>query len=325
VIAAAAVFQDVLRPAGPQAAHIAQLWWLTIAICAVVFIAILAVFLYSLWRAPRADAGTPADVSSLLRDEPRARRTVIAAVAVSTAGLATLLVASIAADRALASLDLHDALHIEVTAHQWWWDLRYDDPKPDRAFTTANELHVPVGRPVIVTLKSDDVIHSFWVPNLAGKKDLIPGHTTTLQLRADQPGTYRGQCAEFCGLQHAFMAFLVVAETPERFDAWAEAQRKPALEPTADSPRRGRQLFLSGPCMLCHAIQGTPASARKAPDLTHVASRQTLAAGTIANTPANLAAWILDPHKIKPGVNMPAHPLAANDLQALLAYMETLK
>jgi cytochrome c oxidase subunit 2 len=324
-VIALAASQHVLEPAGPQAAEIAGLWWLTFAICAVVFVAVLAAFLYSLWRAPRADAATPPDLSSLEAPEPGARFSVVSGVAISIVGLTAILAASIAADRALVGLDLHDALHVEVTAHQWWWNLHYDDPQTDRAFTTANELHIPVGRPVIVTLKSDDVIHSFWVPNLAGKKDLIPGYTSTLQLRADQAGTYRGQCAEFCGLQHAFMAFVVVAEPAEKFDAWVEAQRQPAAQPSGDDEKRGRELFLSGPCMLCHAVRGTPAGARKAPDLTHVASRQTLAAGTIANTPSNLAAWILDPHKIKPGVNMPAHPLAADDLRALLAYLESLR
>jgi cytochrome c oxidase subunit 2 len=322
---ALAALQDALSPGGPQAAHIAALWWLTIAICGVAFAAVFAAFLHSLWRAPRSDAATPPDISSLASGEPRARKAVTAAVTLSALGLLVLLVASIAADRALANLDMKDALHIEVTGHQWWWDVHYDDPSPDKAFATANELHVPVGRPVIITLKSDDVIHSFWVPNLHGKKDLIPGYTTTIQFRADAPGVYRGQCAEFCGLQHAFMAFHVVAETPQQFDAWAEAQRQPAPQPEGDEQKRGQQLFLSGPCMMCHAIAGTPASARKAPDLTHVASRRTLAAGALPNTPSHLAAWILDPQQVKPGVNMPAHPLAPADLQALLAYLGTLK
>lgn len=316
--------QDVLQPAGPQAAHISELWWLTLAICAVAFVAVFGAFVFSLWRAPRATEKTPPDVTSLASPERRARLAVTAGVAASVVGLVVLLVASIFTDRALAGLDLRDALHVEVTARQWWWSLHYDDPTPDRAFTTANELHIPVGRPVILSLKSDDVIHSFWVPNLAGKKDLIPGHTATLHLRADRAGTYRGQCAEFCGMQHAFMAFLVVAEPPEKFESWAQAQRAPAAEPVGVA-QRGRELFLSGPCMLCHAIQGTTAGARKGPDLTHVAGRATLAAGTIPNTRSHLAAWILDPQKIKPGVNMPAHPLAAPDLEALLAYLESLR
>jgi len=252
-------------------------------------------------------------------------RWVTAAVAVSSILLIGLLVASVATDRALAQLPLVDAVNIHVTAHQWWWEVTYDDAQPERMFTTANEIHVPVGRPVLVTLHSDDVIHSFWVPSLHGKKDLIPGRIATIRFRADQAGRYHGQCAEYCGLQHAFMAFEVVAVPPEQFETWAQAQRKPADEPTDAAAQRGRDLFLSGSCMLCHAIQGTTAGARKAPDLTHVASRARIAAGRLPNTPEDLARWIADPHKAKPGVNMPAHLLSNDDLQALVAYLGTLR
>jgi cytochrome c oxidase subunit II len=239
--------------------------------------------------------------------------------------LLILLAASVATDRALAQLPGQDALHVQVTGHQWWWAVHYDDPRPDRAFDTANEIHIPVGRTVVVSLESADVIHSFWVPNLHGKKDLIPGYTTTLTLRADKAGVYRGPCAEFCGLQHALMALEVVASPPAEYEAWAELQRRPAAEPSDPGAARGKRIFLSGSCMLCHAIDGTPAGARTAPNLTHVASRRTLAAGTLENTPQNLAAWILDPQKVKPGAQMPAHPLEGEDLGALVAYLETLK
>jgi cytochrome c oxidase subunit 2 len=314
-----------LAPAGPQAAHIAWLWWFTMIVCGVVFVAVLVALAIALRRAPRAPAGTPADISSLHGTEPRLRRSVIGAIALSILGLAALLVASVATDRALARLPLGGALGIEVVANQWWWDVRYQDADPERAFATANELHIPVGRPVLLTLKSNDVIHSFWVPNLHGKKDLIPGRTSTLQLQADAPGTYRGQCAEFCGAQHAFMAFFVVAEAPEAFERWAEAQRRPAAEPRDAQQARGREIFLSGSCMLCHAIQGTGANARKGPDLTHVASRATLAAGRLPNDAQNLQAWIADPQRFKPGVNMPAHKLPGEQLQALTAYLRSLE
>jgi cytochrome c oxidase subunit 2 len=249
----------------------------------------------------------------------------MAAVAVSAILLIGLLVASVMTDRALAQLSLSDALHVRVTAHQWWWEVTYDDPQLERMFATANELRIPVGRPVIVTLHSDDVIHSFWIPSLHGKKDLIPGRVATIQFRADQAGEYRGECAEFCGMQHAFMSFDVVALAPVQFEAWTGAQRKPAAEPEDAAARRGRELFLSGSCMLCHAIHGTTANARKAPDLTHFASRARIGAGRLSNTAANLAAWIGDPQKIKPGVNMPAHLLPDDDLKALVAYLGTLK
>jgi cytochrome c oxidase subunit 2 len=316
---------DVLNPAGPQAAHIADLWWLTFWVCAVVLVAVLAALAWALWRAPRADASTAPDANPGSAREKKTARHVIAAVALASILLIGLLVASVATDRALAHLPMGDALHVRVTAHQWWWDVTYDDPQPTRIFKTANELHIPVGRPILVTLDSDDVIHSFWVPNLHGKKDLIPGRTATIQFRADKAGEYHGQCAEFCGMQHAFMAFDVVAVPPEQFEAWAEAQRRPAQEPQDAAAQRGRELFLSGSCMLCHAIQGTSANAHKAPDLTHVASRARIAAGRLANTPQDLAAWIADPQKLKPGVNMPAHLLPGEDLNALVAYMRTLK
>jgi cytochrome c oxidase subunit 2 len=315
----------VLDPAGPQAAHIAELWWLTVAVCAVVFVAVLAVLAWGLWCAPRGDPRTPPAATPARGAEKRLVQWVTAAVTVSAILLIGLLVASVATDRALAQLSLTDAINVRVTAHQWWWEIAYDDPQPERMFATANELRIPVGRPVLVTLDSDDVIHSFWIPSLHGKKDLIPGRTATIQFRADKPGEFHAPCAEFCGFQHAFMAFEVVALPAEQFEAWAEAQRRPAAEPEDAVARRGRDLFLSGSCMLCHAIHGTSAEARKAPDLTHLASRSHLAAGRLLNTPENLSDWIADPQKFKPGVNMPAHLLIDDDLKALVAYLETLK
>ena len=315
----------VLDPAGPQAAHIAQLWWITVAVCAAVFVGVIVALAWAVWRAPRADADTAPDAIPSAATEKRAGRSVAFALALSSILLVGLLVASILTDRALAQLSLEDAIHIHVTAHQWWWQVGYDDPEPSRMFETANELRVPVGKPVIVTLDSDDVIHSFWVPSLHGKKELLPGRTTTIQFRADKAGTYHGQCAEFCGLQHAYMAFDVVAVAPEEFARWADAQRAPAPEPAGDTAKRGHELFVSGSCMLCHAIQGTTAGARKAPDLTHFASRARIGAGRLENTPKELAKWIADPNKYKPGVNMPAHPLADDDMGALVAYLETLK
>jgi cytochrome c oxidase subunit 2 len=323
--AIAAPAHDALRPAGPQAAHIAQLWWLTFAVWAFVFVAVLAALAWALWRAPRGDSGTPPETAPAAATEERVGRRVTAAVAAASILLIGLLAASVATDRALAQLSLVDAVNIRVTAHQWWWEVTYDDPLPERMFTTANELHIPVGRPILVTLDSDDVIHSFWVPSLHGKKDLIPGRTATIQFRADEAGEFRGQCAEYCGMQHAFMAFDVVAVPSAQFESWAEAQRKPAPEPRDAAAQRGRELFLSGSCMLCHAIRGTTANARKAPDLTHVAGRPHLAAGRLPNTPRDLAAWIADPQKIKPGVNMPAHLLPDEDLKALVAYLGTLQ
>jgi len=316
--------QEILASAGPQSEHIEWLWWIMLLICTGVFVALLLALAWALLRTPRSTAATPPDLSSLVRPERGTAIAVAAAVGVCAALLVFLTIASYVTDRRLARLGGPE-VHIELTAHRWWWEVRYVDADPARIFTTANEIHIPVGKPVLVTLKADDVIHSFWVPNLAGKKDLIPGRDATLTLQADVPGSYRGQCAEFCGVQHAKMALLVFADPPEQYEAWAAAERKPAPEPASEEERRGREIFVSGRCAMCHAIQGTSASARKAPDLTHFASRETLAAATVPNSVGHLAGWILDPHGIKPGVNMPANPLDPDELHALLAYLGALR
>ena len=314
----------MLDAAGPQAARVLDLWWLMLGICLLVFFAVLLFFGLALWRAPKAQGPVAPDLTSLEAAERGPRAAVAAAVAASTGLLFLLIIASFVTDRALANMGPAD-LKIQLTGHRWWWEARYDASDPSKTFTTANELHIPVGRTVLLELRADDVIHSFWVPNLGGKKDLIPGRIASLTLRADRAGTYRGQCAEFCGVQHAKMALLVTALPQEEYEAWAAAQREGAPEPTDKQQARGLNLFVTGTCAMCHAIQGTPANGRRAPDLTHLASRQTLAAGTLPNTRGHLAGWILDPQGIKPGVNMPANPMPPEDLDALLAYLETLK
>jgi cytochrome c oxidase subunit 2 len=250
---------------------------------------------------------------------------VTTAVVLAILGLLVLLAASVFTDRALARLSLANAVNIEITANQFWWDVRYKEGSVHETFETANEIHVPVGRPVLVTLHGGDVIHSLWIPSLAGKRDLIPGRTATVQIQADQPGLYRGQCAEFCGFQHAYMGLDVQAHPEAEYDAWRQQQLQPAAEPTDATARHGKELFQSVSCAMCHAIQGTLAQGKRAPDLTHVASRRTIAAGTLPMNPGNLAAWIADPQKIKPGVNMPATPLSNDDLAAIVAYLGTLK
>lgn len=321
----AAPFQSALVPAGVQAEHVYELWLIMLGTCSVVFVVIAVALGIALFRAPPSNETTPPDVEAIRAPEPALTRAVAIAAAFSVAGLLALLTASVMTDRAIASLPLKDGLVIQVTAQQWWWQATYDADTPSRMFDTANELHIPVGRPVVVKLESTDVIHSLWIPNLAGKKDLIPGRSMALQLRADQPGVYRGQCAEFCGYQHAKMALLVIAEQPDEYERWAQAQREPAKNPASELEKRGQQVFLTSPCVMCHAIQGTSANAKTAPDLTHVASRRTLASATIPNTRGYLAGWIVDPQHIKPGTNMPAITLAPDDLQALLAYLESLR
>jgi len=316
---------NVQAPAGPQAEAVYHLWLILLGVCSVVFIGVMAALALAVRRAPRATRDTPPQIELLERREPRVVRGVVIAVAVSGVLLLGLLAASVYTSRALAALPLAEALHIELTAHQWWWEARYDDAEPSRIFVVANELHVPVGRPVVVTLRASDVIHSLWVPSLTGKKDLIPGRTAMIALRADRAGVYRGQCAEFCGYQHAKMALFVIADEPDAWQRWADGQRAPAAAPRTAEEARGRELFETGTCAMCHAVAGTIAGARKAPDLTHVASRSTLAAGAIPNELAARTAWLLDPQAIKPGVRMPATSLSPHDTAAIAAFLGSLR
>ena len=319
---------SVLEPVGPQAARIASLWdlflWLSIGVwvLVVMFTAIAAV------RAHRRRKAS-GDGDPLERDLPQERR-LIRGVVIS--GVATvvvmfaLLVGSILTGRALASLEQDkNALHVRITAHQWWWEIVYEPQLPSSTASTANELHLPVGRPIHLELTSGDVIHSFWIPNVHGKKDLIPGRVNRTWLRIDEPGVYRAQCAEFCGLEHANMMLPVIAESPDAFEAWREHQRKEAAGAMSATTLRGQELFMSGTCAQCHSIAGTIAGGRVGPDLTHFASRPTLGAGATLNNSVELAKWILDPHAVKPGVLMPPTSMPADDLAALLSYLGGLK
>lgn len=323
-VAGQAVQQGALQPAGVQADTIFGLWNFTLALCAAVFAAIVLALLAALWRARRARAAsadaTP-DLAALRTPERGVHRTIAWATVIASVGLAMLLVADIRTGRALARLPMKEAVQVELTGHQFWWEVRY----PDGGFSTANELHVPVGRPVVVTLKSRDVIHTLWVPNLAGKRDMIPGRTALLLLRADKPGIYRAQCAEFCGLQHALMALPVTAQDPAQYARWVAGRSRPAPEPATGSQRLGRDVFVRAACAACHTIAGTVARGTLGPDLTHLASRPTLAAGMLPNDRANLQAWIVDPHRFKLGANMPPNPLPAREMRALLDYLESLK
>ena len=316
---------DVQMPAGPQAAVLFELWIAMLVVCGVVFLAVTAALAAGIWRAgPATDKAAP-DLASHPRIELRLRRLVYVALAVSTVLLFALLVASFMTDRAIAKLPLAGAVHIDLIGHQFWWEARYEPSDPALTFSTANELHVPVGRPVLLTLRSDDVIHSFWVPSLHGKKDMIPGRESTFAFRADKAGVYRGQCAEFCGYQHAHMTLFVIADEPARYDDWLRRQRQPAVAPTTDAQRRGRDLVVGSTCAMCHAIGGTMAQGRRAPDLTHIASRLTLGAGVVANDEKALGDWIANAQKIKPGVNMPPHALPREDLAAITAYLGALQ
>ncbi len=312
--------QSALDSAGPEAARIERLWWLFFWLCVAVFALVTAAAVFALVRGRRRAAPVVGAATDRLLVP-----VVAGATALTLVVLFLLVGATSAAGRALSRLDRPAAITINLTGRQWWWEAEYEDGTPSQRFTTANEIHIPVGRPVIVKGTSGDVIHSFWVPNLHGKVDLIPGRRTSRWIQADRPGTWRGQCAEFCGLQHAHMALLVVAEPMDAFEAWREAQRRPAREPADGQQLLGRAVFLSGPCAICHSVRGTTAGGRVGPDLTHLRSRFTLAAGTVPNTPGHLAGWILDPHGIKPGNHMPPSGLAADEIQGLLAWLGSLE
>jgi len=321
---AGAFLQSVLQPQGLQAERIWNLWNFTLMLCGIVFFAIVAVFLYALWRAPRGTAATKADLDH--GHSRRAHHLAIAwALGLSAAGLGSLFAVDLLTARKLSQLLPDDALHIDLTGRQWWWQATYrnSDGAPD--FIVANELQLPVGRTVLIHLRSDDVIHSLWIPALHGKLDLIPGRTATLRLRADAPGSYRGQCAEFCGEQHALMALLAAAKPAGQYEAWAVSQRRPAAPPQTASAKQGLRVFLSNGCASCHTIRGTAANGMAGPDLTHVAARETLAAGMLPNQRGHLAGWIANARAIKPGVAMPPSTLTPDDLHSLLDFMETLR
>jgi cytochrome c oxidase subunit II len=309
--------QSALNPAGAQAASISDLYWLMFWTSTVVYVAVLVALAIAIRRGRRADAGEPSRAA--------AARSVIAATAISIVILVGLLFASVTTGRAVASLSPENALGVEVVGYQWWWSVRYKNPTPSLEVTTANELHLPIGRPIAITLKAFDVIHSFWVPNLHGKVDLVPGRENVIVLQVDQPGVYRGQCAEYCGLQHAHMAFSIIAEDSDAFEHWLTGQRTPAAQPASQEQTAGLAVVERGPCQMCHTIRGTTAGGRFGPDLTHVATRSTLAAGTLPNTPETLTNWIKDPQHIKPGTRMPSTGLSEQELQAVVAYLQTLK
>ncbi len=320
--------QSALDSAGTQADRIESLWWFFLAVLSAVFVIVIATLLVSLTRGHRGVNQEPLERTHVPSEETERNlgRTVGVATGVTIIILFVLLVASIGTGKELSEIGgKQNSLIVEVTGNQWWWNIRYLSEEPSEILTTANEIHIPVGRPVMIRGLSQDVIHSFWVPNLHGKRDLIPSRVTTEWIEADHPGRWRGQCAEFCGLQHAHMALWVVAETEPQFEAWRHAQLQPAAAPQDADTQRGQQVFLNSACVLCHTIRGTSAAGSVAPDLTHVGSRLTIAAGTLPNTKGNIAGWIADPQRIKPGNHMAVVPVKSEDLQPLADYLESLK
>jgi cytochrome c oxidase subunit 2 len=302
--------QSALNPGGPSAGRIAALWWWLLGIATVVWLIVvfLVVWALVLRRGP--------DVKPRRGGE---RTVVVAGIVLPTLILLGVFAGAIGVLKAQAQPPKPSVLTIEVVGHDWWWEVRYPD------FVTANEIHVPVGQSVHVKLRTADVIHSFWVPSLTSKTDLIPNKDNDTWLQADKAGTYRGQCAEYCGVQHAGMSFLVVAQPRADFDRWMADEARPAQTPTQALATRGEQVFESQSCSACHTIRGTTADGKVGPDLTHFGSRQQLGAGVAPNDPGWLGGWISNSQSIKPGNNMPPQPLAPEDLQALIAYLEGQK
>ncbi len=317
--------QSSVDPAGPQAARIEHLFWAIFWLTLIVTIIVLAVLTTGVFKSRVPGRAQPEPILETPEEDRRATRVVVASVVITVVILFVLLAVSVSTGRTVAHVDTNSPVSIQVTGHQWWWEITYQSSNPNETVTTANEIHVPVGVPVVINTASRDVIHSFWAPNLQGKRDLIPGYTTAIWFQADREGTFRGQCAEFCGLQHAHMGFLIIAEPKDKFEHWMAQQRKAAEPPMDDLAKRGQQIFMSGPCVMCHTIRGTMAGSRVGPDLTHLASRSTIAAATLPNTRGNLGGWIIDSQRIKPGNRMPQNQFSGDDLQALISYLETLK
>ena len=317
--------QSALDPAGPLAGRINSLTRFMVYLLTAIWIIVMIVLAVAAFR--RRHQTPASDLIPPQHDrEQRIKHTVTTGVLVTVAILFVLLVSSFLVGRAIYNRpDKSTALTIEVNGRQWWWDVRYSNPTPSQIVTTANEIHIPVGRPINFRLGSADVIHSFWVPNLHGKMDMIPGRTVETWLQADRPGVYRGQCAEYCGHQHAHMALTIIAEPQAQFDAWYQSQLQPAATPDTESRITGQRVFLSRPCVMCHGIRGTDAGGRVGPDLTHVASRETIAAGTLHNTREHLAQWIVNSQSVKPGNRMPPIPMSDDDLNSLLDYVQSLK
>lgn len=315
---------SAFKVGSPEASRIEWLYWFIFWICFAAFVLVIAAFA----RSAAKNRIARREMLPVFEDKDGDRRAVWG-VAIAT-GLTVVLLFiilgfSITTGKAVESDTSNQPVTIDVTGHQWWWEVKYPDAAaPYLSFTTANEIHVPVGIPVVILTHSADVIHSFWAPSLNGKRDLLPGYSSSFWFKADKPGIYHGQCAEFCGLQHAHMGFLIIAESVSEFKQWKQEQVQPAHQPDTPEEIRGQQVFLTHACILCHTILGTGAASHVGPDLTHLGSRQMIAAETLPNVTGALAGWIIDPQRIKPGTQMAPNPMAPGDLQALLAYLQSL-
>jgi cytochrome c oxidase subunit II len=310
--------QSTLAPHAEPAREISTLWWWMLAVAGTVLGG--ALFLLLIGWVRRRKPGLP-----LLGQAEGLSRLLVVLFGIAIplgVNVALFTVANLVVAKVTEAPDTRTTpMTIQVTGHQWFWEVRY----PGTTAVTANEIHIPTNTRVNLVAATDDVIHSFWVPQLNRKIDMIPGHPNRILLEADKPGRYRGQCAEFCGLQHAHMGMYVFAQTPERFRAWLSHNAAPRTPPATPEARRGEEVFLNQACASCHTIRGTSARGEIGPDLTHVGERTTLAALTIPNRRGYLGGWILDPQHVKPGNRMPGLNLSNEQFNAVLDYVEGLK
>ena len=303
----------VLDPAGPFAGSITTLAWALIGMAGIVLLVVIA----ALWVALFGKRST--------RERLGGERVIwIGGIAFPVVVLTALLVWGLSLTSHLSSAISGDEMRVRVTGEMWWWRVSYLDGEGREVMRDANEIHIPTGQPVVVELQSADVIHSFWVPRLSGKLDMIPGRRNAMRIQADEPGVYGGQCAEYCGGPHALMGFVVVAHAPEDFARWRQARLAPPAPPATQLAQRGAALFASSGCAACHRIAGTDANGIAGPDLTYVGSRRTLGAGILPNNRGTMIGWIANAQAIKPGNRMPSYSvLSGDELQALAVYLES--
>jgi cytochrome c oxidase subunit 2 len=312
-----------LQSAGQRADTIWPLTWFTLAVSVLVCLAV-GVLLWIGVRSAHLRGGAEETRAVAVESGSQGISWIAIGLALSAAPILVTLIWTMVALASVAVPSENPGLLLDVSAHQWWWEVRYHGAAPSENFTTANEIHIPVDVPVLVRLRGSDVIHSFWVPKLSGKTDAIPGQTNVTWLQAARPGRYLGQCGEYCGAQHAHMAFEVVAEPRDAFNRWRARQLQTAPPPVTLQQKRGLAI-VQFRCGLCHQVRGTDAGAVTAPDLTHLMSRRTIAAGALPNTPGNLAAWIIAPQSLKPNTLMPSVGLSGPDVADVGAYLETLR
>lgn len=307
-------FQSALHPEGPQAHSIARLWWFMFFLLTAIFLATFLLLMIAVALPKRKESSGPPLGST--------RFVVLSGVILPTIVLFTLMFYSLSASLTVRTPQ-DTAMTIRVIGHRWWWDVVY----PEQGIVTANEIHIPAGVPILIKLTSQDVVHSFWVPNLGGKMDLVPGKLNLFWMQSDRPGLFRGQCAEYCGLQHALMAFMVVVLEPADFETWVAERRQDHTSPRDPILQRGRDAFFhpDAGCYTCHAVRGTDAVGTLGPDLTHIGSRLTLGAASVPNTRENLRQWLIDPHVIKPGNRMPPTIINEADLDAMVEFLMSLR